>query len=144
MTGRNDQIPSAYSRIARSEENFPDRATFAIDILRPRVAIEPSGGGALLSRGISGEIREHEERIGAREIVDERPEHLAIASGEPSIGDQIERRAQLGIPLEVLARAIALPLHSLDLGRRQAEQEEVVGPDFLPDLDVCAVERADR
>lgn len=32
LTGSICQIPSAYSRIARSEENFPEHATFAIDL----------------------------------------------------------------------------------------------------------------
>ena len=110
----------------------------------PGVAIEPRGGGSLLSRDVRGEVGEHEVGIGAREAVDKRPEHLAIAARKPPIRDEIECRSELGVALEVVARPIALPLHPLDVRRRQAEEEKVVGADLLPDLDVGAVEGADR
>ncbi len=57
--------------------------------------------------------------------------------------DQVDGRTQLGVRLVVVRGPIAARLQRVDLGREQAEHEEILGAHFLADLDVGAVRRAD-
>src|SRR5262245_14879412 len=63
---------------------------------------------------------------------------------EQSAPDEIDRVAKLSVRLVEIFGQIPAPFPRLDFSRREAEEKEVVFADRVANLDVGAVERADR
>ena len=77
------------------------------------------------------------------QVVDQRPEQLAVAVREQARAQQLEDRAQGLVAGSDLARPVTGAPGLLDLLDGLAEEEEVLRADDAVDLDVGAVERAD-
>ncbi len=97
----------------------------------------------LLALDVRAKVREHEERVRLDERLHERSEQSCVAIRELTVGDERQCVFELGVAREH-ARRLVPGSARLDLCRRHPEEEEVLGADRVTDLDVRAVERADR
>ena len=88
-------------------------------------------------------VGEDEVLVPVQDRGDDRLEGLAVPAGEGARRQGVDGRLELGVALVIGAGGVtALPDRDGLFGR-DPEQEEVVGPDPVPDLDVGAVKRAD-
>ena len=97
-----------------------------------------------LRRPVGVEIGRHHEMIVVEQCLDDGAEPVRIVGREraaPDAGNGLRQARRLAGRLAALEAGLP-PL--LDLVRGQAEDEDVVGADAVADLDVGAVERADR
>ena len=78
-----------------------------------------------------------------QQVVHQRPEQLRIAAREEAVAHQVDHFAQLRVGLVAVHRPVTLRPEVGDFLRGQSEEEEVLRPDLLADLDVGPVERAD-
>jgi len=109
---------------------------------RPALAVAIGTVHPLLAVGVGLVVGQHHVRIVMQQVADQPQELLAVAAGKITVADQVDHFAQLRLAVVELQRLIAGGATRLHLGRRQAEQEEVLRPDFLADLDVGAVHGA--
>ena len=139
------RCPSAYSRIARSEENQPTSRGVQHAGAPPGAPVAPARGHLALrgddrrrSPRSPGSGRCRPDRRPARGSGAARPARTRPTPIASSTSSQHRRRG------DGLARAQALaPARSTTCVRRQAEDEDVVVADALADLDIGAVQRAD-
>src|ERR1700679_3351606 len=76
------------------------------------------------------------------QVRNQRSKQLAVSIAEAAVAQPVQYFAQQRIPIIDLVWAIAVGLHLLDLFRRQPKEEEVLFPNFLPNLDIRAIHRA--
>jgi len=77
------------------------------------------------------------------QVIDHRPEDVAIPLGEETGVDQVDHFTQVRVRFVVGAGSVTQAPDFLDLGGSHSEQEEVLVADLLANFDVGAVERAD-
>src|SRR4030095_2469871 len=77
------------------------------------------------------------------EVFNDRSKQFGVAAGKRAARDKINYFAQANVLRVVIARAITARFQLCDLLCSQTEEEKVLGADFLANLDICAVERAD-
>jgi len=58
--------------------------------------------------------------------------------------DQLDGTREIRVRTAPVRRPVAARAQRIDLGRGEAEQEKVLGAHFVAQLDIRAVERADR
>ena len=75
--------------------------------------------------------------------IDDRTEDLGVAVSEMSVGNEVQHFGELGVPLDVGRRVVALGVDAGHFLLIQSEQEEVLRARLLQHLHVGAVERAD-
>ena len=134
---------SEYSWIARSELK-PHHIRDVHDAhARPLVvvAVRPVHGG--LAVQVRVEVREVEVTVApVQQGVPDRPVEVRLVEVEEAAVDVVEHALDVRV-LVVHVPRVVRAAHRVELLDRFAEQEEVVRPDGLADLDVRAVERAD-
>ena len=99
----------------------------------------------LLSIAVRAEIRQAEEGIVVDQIV---PEHVEDARlfirGEIVRPDPVHHGTQFVMVLQEVMGIVSLLPEFIHLLHGHAEDEDVLGADFLADLDIGAIERSDR
>ncbi len=133
----------AYSRIARSLENFPIRETFRIAHARPFRRIFKSLRRLLLRVQICREIRQVEKMVAPvdKHAVDPSEKIRLIAAEQVGL-ERVDHAANAGITIIILAGAISVA-QRLYLIRLEPEDEDILRTNLFPDLDVGAVHGAD-
>jgi len=76
--------------------------------------------------------------------VDERTEELGVAAREQAGADQVDHVLEALVALVELARPVAARFERRHLLRRKTEEKEILRAHLLAQLDVRAIERADR
>ena len=137
----------AYSRIVRSEENFPIRATFRTAFLvQPARVLATASRDPLLRRGVGVEVGEVEVGVVVLDDVLEEPrEDPRLERREEGRAESVEDPPHPRVVVvDLPGRVRAGVLHPLELVGGVAEDEDVLRAHLLHDLDVRAVERPDR
>ena len=122
-TGPTCQISREYSRIDRSDEKWPTRATFRIDISVQRRGSPYSLGHALLAVHVRLVIGEEHVLVVCQQRIDQGPEHLAIAAREGATGNEIDGLAQLGVRLVDRPGSVSVGLRAPSPRPRSARTE---------------------
>ena len=107
----------------------------------PRPGAEERGD-PLLRLDVGGEVGAVEETVAPEQLVEEGPEEPRVSPFHPR--ELREGLVELGARGDPALRVVAGAPKRVDLLGRVAEDEDVLGPDGVPDLDVGSVQRPDR
>ena len=135
----------AYSRIARSLENFPILAVFRIAIFNQRDLSRKAASTFFLALlTVRLKVRQAKERVAVVEIVAKHAEHARRLIGREVVGaNPVDNSAQFLVLVIVFFRIVALLEEGANLLDGESEDEDVVIANFLLHFDVGAIERAD-
>src|SRR4051812_12234294 len=89
-------------------------------------------------------VRQYQEGILLAQILDQRAKEAGIPTRERAGRDEVEDLAQGAVLLVVIVGLVTARLQRLYLGGIESEQEEVLRPDLFANLDVGAIEGANR
>ena len=139
------EMSRAYPRIVASAENRPMLATLRIAFLVHSSASRNRVFHRNLRGPVALEIGQHEIPVSSVEQpVDQRTMSMRIARRKCSTTDCIENRREHRVGAVDRSRIVAPRSPGADLRLVEAEDEDVVRADRVADLDVRAIERADR
>src|SRR4029453_11336889 len=110
---------------------------------RPALRVAICMAHAFLTLNIGRIVGKEHVLVAAQQRVHERSEKLTVAIREMPGSDEVDCLAQLLIRLINAARPVAVRSQLYNLLRGQTEQEKILMPDRVADLDVCAVQRSD-
>src|SRR4029079_7923518 len=111
---------------------------------RPLDGVPERLGAAFLGGHDVIVVRAHQIAVEVAQAVHDRPEPVRVAKAEEPRLDERQYLRETGAALDEGGRGVALAPEPRDLWSVEAEQKEVVGADLIANLDVGAVERADR
>src|SRR5208282_6470847 len=107
----------------------------------PVLRLHPRRAHLLLAGHVGRVIGQYEEWIGIAQIIDERPEHLRVATRKMAARDEVEYGAKFRIGVDVSRRPIPLAPNALHIGRSETEEEKIIRADLLPHLHIGTIGR---